>query len=195
MREQFVEHHVLGVAAGIDVREADGVDARSRRSRAASTRRRRRPRGSITPGPTSTTSQQNSWPITRSPDGSNMFTVGSSGERASAFSSASLVGESTGFLAVLEQMEIAPTDAARQDLGEHLARLGGRHVDVVDAEFPVGHDGCAHPSRQYAAPPVPLQPWIGQWLDSARSRRRGGRTPRRRRRSVSTSQLGAAPRR
>ena len=89
--EHLVEHHQLGVAAGVAVGEPDRVDA-------VGVERRRHADHHVadasrsTPGPVSTTSQQNSWPITIGASGSNM--IGRNGSGGSA--GGELLGEPPG---------------------------------------------------------------------------------------------------
>ena len=84
--EQLVEHHQLGVAAGVAVGEPDRVDpvGVERHRHADDHVPRLQPLDS---GPVSRTSQQNSWPITVGASGSNMTgRIGSGGASASSSS-------------------------------------------------------------------------------------------------------------
>ena len=113
-----VQHHQLGVAAGVAVGEPDAVQPvgvegdRQRHDDVA------RP-GCRSRGPSSTTSQQNSWPITVRSAGSN----GTGAHRVGRLIGGAAPRPGRPARAPwLQQVEVAAADAAGQHPGQHLAR-------------------------------------------------------------------------
>ena len=74
-----------------------------------------------------------------SSSGSNIFTaIGSAGRPAlSSFI------RPPALLAVVQQVQVAAADAAREHLGQHLPGARGRVGDVVDPQLPVSHHRAA----------------------------------------------------
>ena len=110
--------------------------------------------------PSSTTSPQNSWPMTTSRPRSM---ISMPGKRVTG-ESAGLVRHLDHLVAVLQGVQVGSADAARQRLDQNLARTGSRVDDVVDDQFSSSHHGCSHrgfSSRVVRAKVVESRPCSG----------------------------------
>ena len=133
-RHHLVEHHQLGVATGVDVREPDGV-------KAAGVERDRHRHDDVADRQV----------VARRPELDHFATelvthhevagglehVRRSGSAGSAVHRRPSPRSGVALLAVLDEVQVAAADPAGQHLGQHLTVARCRVGDVVDSKFPV----------------------------------------------------------
>ena len=171
--EQLVERHVLGVSpADRSFEKPIGWMPVASKTSGTDTTTSPTARFDI-PAPTSTTSQQNSWPITRSPVWSNMFIVGCSAS-VLAFSSASSSESRRDSSPCWSRWRSLP-EILHDRTFAALGRAGGRRLDVDRRGAPerVMTVACMVDStplsmlralRSADGPPRTAIKWKRQWL-------------------------------